>query len=43
MPTHDSLQEITAEENIAECPECGGEMDNDGNERYCKKCGFVLE
>ena len=43
MSRPDSLQEITAEENISKCPECGGEMDNDGDERYCKKCGYVVE
>ncbi len=39
----DSLQQVAAEENISKCPECGGEMDSNGDERFCKKCGFVLE
>lgn len=39
----DSLQQVTAEENVNVCPECGGEMSTDGDERFCKKCGFVLE
>lgn len=43
MTTYDSLQEITAEENVTQCPECGGEMEVEGDERYCKKCGYVLE
>lgn len=39
----DSLQEVAAEENLLVCPECGGEMSADGDERYCKKCGYVHE
>jgi tRNA(Ile2) C34 agmatinyltransferase TiaS len=39
----DSLQSISAEENVKVCPECGGNIDTDGTERFCTKCGFVLE
>lgn len=40
---NDSLQQVTAEENVMECPECGGTMETEGDERFCRKCGFVLE
>ena len=41
MGDSDSLQSVTAEENIQVCPECGGEMATDGDERFCRKCGYV--
>jgi len=38
------LQMIANEENIHVCPECGCEdIAYEHGERYCKKCGFVIE
>ena len=37
------LQDVTAEENVKVCPDCGGKMEHEGGEVFCKKCGFVLE
>ena len=25
------------------CPDCGGEIGSDGGEKYCKKCGLVMD
>lgn len=38
-----SLQGIEAEEKPEKCPACGNDtFDREGDERFCKKCGFVL-
>jgi len=28
---------------IKKCPDCGGEIVNENGERYCKKCGLVID
>jgi len=43
MSQAEILQNITAEENLTICPECGGKMENKGGEVYCLKCGFIVE
>jgi len=43
MEELDSFQSISAEEDVMVCPECGGVIDTDGVERFCKKCGYVVE
>ena len=44
MGKEKSLDSIEKEEKITKCPECGSkELDKKGEERYCKKCGLVLD
>ncbi|MBS3138048.1 hypothetical protein J4232_06460 [Candidatus Woesearchaeota archaeon] len=39
-----SFDSLELEESIKKCPDCGGKkFDLRGEERYCKKCGLVLE
>lgn len=28
---------------IKKCPDCGGEIVNANGEKYCKKCGLVID
>lgn len=38
------LDKVTAEEKPRKCSECGGtEFRYDGGERFCKKCGLVVD
>jgi len=30
-------------EETKKCPDCGGEIVYENGERYCKKCGLVIE
>jgi len=30
-------------EDVKKCPDCGGEIINKNGEKYCKKCGLVIE
>ena len=44
MADQKSLNSLKKEERITKCPECGSkELDRKGDERYCKKCGLVIE
>jgi len=28
---------------IKKCPDCGGDVVNENGERYCKKCGLIID
>jgi ribosomal protein L37AE/L43A len=39
-----SLEGIRREDKAKKCPECGSEqLEYDGGELYCKKCGLVID
>lgn len=39
-----SLEGVEHEEKVAVCPDCGSDkIDYRGGERFCKKCGLVLD
>ena len=40
----ESLERVSQEEVIKECPDCGSkEFELRSEERFCKKCGLILE
>lgn len=44
MADEKPLQGIAGETKITECPECGSEdIIFHDNERYCQRCGLVIE
>jgi len=39
-----SMGAVKGEEKIKNCPECGSkDIEYEKEERYCKKCGLVIE
>jgi len=44
MGREKSLDSISHEDDAKKCPECGSkELEYEGGELYCKKCGLVIE
>lgn len=44
MKAEKSLQSSKQEEKITKCPDCGSkEIVYEKGERFCKKCGLVIE
>lgn len=43
MAGQKSLGALKAEEKKKRCPECNGELEFDGEEVVCKKCGLVVD
>jgi transposase len=42
--TEKSLQELQQEDSSRKCPECGStKIEVEGEEMFCKKCGFVFD
>jgi len=40
----ESYDKVNAQAIERKCPDCGSlEIDTDGEEMFCKKCGLVLE
>jgi ribosomal protein S27AE len=44
---HELLRTMAKEskkpKEIKKCPDCGGDVVNEEGEKYCKKCGLVVE
>lgn len=39
-----SMGAMKREDKVRKCPECGSkDIEIDGDEMYCKKCGLVIE
>lgn len=44
MGREKSLQGLKQEERCKKCPDCGsGDLEYQGSELICRKCGFVVE
>ena len=44
MGREKSLQGLKSEDKVRKCPECGStNLEFEGGELYCKKCGLVIE
>lgn len=44
MADQKSLQGLEDEDKVRKCPDCGSEeIDLENEERFCKKCGLVLD
>ncbi len=39
-----SLESLKGEEKVTVCPDCGSkDLDYEKGEKFCRKCGFVIE
>lgn len=43
MKKYKAEKEHKKPEDVKKCPDCGGEILNENREKYCKKCGLILD
>lgn len=43
MSKEKTVDGLSAEERVKKCPDCGGEVDLEDGELFCKKCGLVID